>query len=253
MGSARDGNKPLLHIWSPEYNLTRRVIAITDHSEASLVLAVERFGRARPGTLEFVRTDFERPAGELLREEFCERLAQILGRQFPDETVESITSSADLEHSLSGNCARGVLERGSSHRAFLVVADGETQDHQQQFDVWIAVAGPGAKRESPRNYQCAAGDRTQDTCSIVAHRIAARSMRWFRAMRRPSRCTLRLRPAKYLRYRGLPFARWDDGKAYFGCNEAPEELTGATRSKLNLARRRIARSWWLGIRVVSRQ
>jgi len=78
-------DKPLLHIWSEEYNLTRRVIAITDHSEARLVLAVERFGRGRPGRLEFVRSDFERPERELLREEFCERLAQILGRQFPDE------------------------------------------------------------------------------------------------------------------------------------------------------------------------
>jgi hypothetical protein len=85
-------DKPLLHIWSEEYNLTRRVIAITDHSEARLVLAVERFGRARPGRLEFVRSDFERPERELLRSEFCERLAHILGEQFPDETVESITT-----------------------------------------------------------------------------------------------------------------------------------------------------------------
>jgi len=40
-------DKPLLHIWSEQYNLTRRVIAITDHSDARLVLAVERFGRSR--------------------------------------------------------------------------------------------------------------------------------------------------------------------------------------------------------------
>jgi len=85
-------DKPLLRIWSEEYNLTQRVIAITDHSEARLVLAVERFGRARPGRLEFVRSDFERPVRELLRSEFCERLAHILGEQFPDETVESITT-----------------------------------------------------------------------------------------------------------------------------------------------------------------
>jgi hypothetical protein len=38
------GDKPLLHIWSEQYNLTRRVIAITDHSDARLVLAVERLG-----------------------------------------------------------------------------------------------------------------------------------------------------------------------------------------------------------------
>jgi hypothetical protein len=41
------GDKPLLHIWSEEYNLTSRVVAITDHWKARLVLAVERFGCAR--------------------------------------------------------------------------------------------------------------------------------------------------------------------------------------------------------------
>jgi hypothetical protein len=61
-------DKPLLHIWSEQYNLTRRVIAITDHSDARLVLAVERFGRSRPDRLEFVRIDFERSARELSRD-----------------------------------------------------------------------------------------------------------------------------------------------------------------------------------------
>lgn len=40
--------KPLLHLWSANCNLTRRVLAITDHSEQRLALAVERFGRANP-------------------------------------------------------------------------------------------------------------------------------------------------------------------------------------------------------------
>ncbi len=43
-----DGAKPLLHLWSEQFNLTRRVLAITDHSEQRLVLAVERFGAANP-------------------------------------------------------------------------------------------------------------------------------------------------------------------------------------------------------------
>src|ERR1700744_4084767 len=65
------GEKPLLHIWSENYNLTRRVLAITDQSESRLVLAVEKFGRTRPDRLEFVRVDFQRPARELAREQFC--------------------------------------------------------------------------------------------------------------------------------------------------------------------------------------
>jgi hypothetical protein len=52
------GEKPLLHIWSECYNLTRRVLAITDHSEQRLALAVERFGRVKPDRLEFIRKDF---------------------------------------------------------------------------------------------------------------------------------------------------------------------------------------------------
>lgn len=34
-----DGEKPLLHLWSQQFNLTRRVLAITDHSEHRLALA----------------------------------------------------------------------------------------------------------------------------------------------------------------------------------------------------------------------
>ena len=93
-------DKPLLHIWSEQYNLTRRVLAITDHSGARLVLAVEGFGRSRPHRLEFVRIELEPSAWQLSRQEFCERLKRLLACQFPDETVESVTISADLEHSL---------------------------------------------------------------------------------------------------------------------------------------------------------
>jgi hypothetical protein len=121
-------DKPLLHIWSEQYNLTRRVIAITDHSDARLVLAVECFGRSRPDRLEFVRIDFERSSRELSRAEFCERLKGVLASQFPDEVVESATISADLEHSLSGNYVRGLSKRGSRYEAFLAVPDGESQD-----------------------------------------------------------------------------------------------------------------------------
>ena len=48
--------KPLLHLWSENHNLTRRVLAITDHSDQRLALAVERFGRAKPDRLEFIRS-----------------------------------------------------------------------------------------------------------------------------------------------------------------------------------------------------
>ena len=62
-----DGDRPLLHLWAERFNLTRRVLAITDHSEQRLVLAVERFGHGKPDRLEFVRREFERGARQVSR------------------------------------------------------------------------------------------------------------------------------------------------------------------------------------------
>jgi hypothetical protein len=123
------GAKPLVHLWSEQYNLTRRVLAITDHSDRRLALAVERFGRSKPGRLEFIRTDFERAPRDVSRAEFCEILKRILASQFPDELLESVTISPDLEHSLSGNYARGVLRRGSALVAFLAVPGSEPAEN----------------------------------------------------------------------------------------------------------------------------
>jgi hypothetical protein len=64
--------KPLLHLWAENCNVTRRVLAIADHSDARLALPVERFGRTKPERLEFVRLDLATTAKELRREEFCE-------------------------------------------------------------------------------------------------------------------------------------------------------------------------------------
>src|SRR5271169_4759874 len=70
--------KPLLHLWSENYNVTRRVLAITDHSDDRLALAVERFGRSKPDRLEFIRLEFERASRELSRQAFCDFLGHLL-------------------------------------------------------------------------------------------------------------------------------------------------------------------------------
>lgn len=166
--------KPLLHLWSQEYNITRRVLAITDRSGQRLALAVERFGRSKPECLELVRMDFDRPARETSRSAFCERLRRILAEQFPDETLKSLTISSDLEHSLSGNYARGLLCRGSSHWAVLGVADGEsadTVDNSLTFALlWLERVRQSRRRGSIAGLRLllpAGATRT------VAHRFAA--------------------------------------------------------------------------------
>src|ERR1700730_17129218 len=89
--------KPLLHLWSAEYNLTRRVLAITDHSERRMILPVERFGRSKPDRLEVVRINFDRSARDIARHAFCEKFRRILAEQFPDDIVESLIIAAELE------------------------------------------------------------------------------------------------------------------------------------------------------------
>lgn len=122
------GEKPLLHLWSEHCNLTRRVLAVVDQTEIRVTLAVERFGRAKPDRLELLRREFQRPAQKMAREEFCEGLRRILAEQFPDDAVESLAISADLEHSLSGNYARGVLQRGNLLTGLLAVSPCESPD-----------------------------------------------------------------------------------------------------------------------------
>lgn len=167
-------DKPLLHLWSESYNITRRVLAITDHSDQRLALAVERFGRRKPEQLEFLRVEFRRSPRELSREEFCARLTRILAEQFPDETVESFSVSSDLEHSLSGNYARGILRRGSLSWAVLAAPDGASRDSIEN-SLTFALLWLDRTRQSSRNVNVA-GLRLivpKGAAALAAHRSQA--------------------------------------------------------------------------------
>jgi hypothetical protein len=278
-----DGEKPLLHLWSEQLNLTRRVLAITDHSEQRLALAVERFGRSKPDRLEFIRREFERGVRALSREEFRDRLTHLLAEQFPDETLESLAVSPDLEHSLSGNYARGILRRGSAHTAVLAVPGGEssdTSDNSLTFALlWLQRARQTNSRGAITSLRLVL---PKNSCGTVAHRLAALDTQlpielyehdpaqeilekidprragnlntWLvphrdsEALLNQARSALDpivamapqaitvhpVAPSRevWLRFRGLPIARWDGGRIFFGSTEARQELTSASRSAL---------------------
>jgi hypothetical protein len=272
--------KPLLHLWSEQFHLTRRVLAITDHSDQRLALAVERFGRSKPDKLEFVRREFERGAREVSREEFRDRLAHLLAEQFPDETLESLAVSPDLEHSLSGNYARGLLRRGSSYVAVLAVPAGESSETIGNSLTFALLWLHRARQSSSRGM--ITGIRLilpKNAGGIVAHRLAAVDPQlavelyehdpapnilekidprragnldtWLVPQRESESLRDQARPALdaivalapqavtvhpaaqsrevWLRFRGLPFGRWHDGRVFFGINDAREELTAASR------------------------
>jgi len=132
------GDVVLLHLWSEQSSLVRRVLRVaeapesegTDASEmatgpGSLILEVTRFGGKAPSRLEFAAVGAERSPLRIAREQFRARFRDLLAEQFPDEKITSLTATADLKNSLSGNYTRGLLEGGSQGWAVLGAAPGE--------------------------------------------------------------------------------------------------------------------------------
>jgi hypothetical protein len=119
------GSATLLHLWSAERTLARRVVRIAEQSAERLVIEAEHFGRAKPDRLEFT-AGAERPGARLTREQFREASTELLRSQFPDEEIVAVTASADLEHSLSGRYTRALLRNREASWAVLAVAPSES-------------------------------------------------------------------------------------------------------------------------------
>ncbi len=120
----QQGQATFVHLWSEERNLVRRVLRIAEEAAGRLVLEVQRFGKSKPGRLEFLSA-VGWPAGRVSREKFRARFRRLLAEQFPDEQIESLTSAPDLEHSFSGSYTRGVTRRGQRAWAVLGVSSAE--------------------------------------------------------------------------------------------------------------------------------
>ncbi len=122
----RNGKTALVHLWSSERNLTRRIVRVRERSPIRIVLEVQRFGRANAGRLEFVRTDSQRSESRISREEFRARFTRFLAERFPDATIDSLTSAPDLEHSFSGVYIRGRMHEGPREHAIVAVSSAES-------------------------------------------------------------------------------------------------------------------------------
>jgi hypothetical protein len=142
------GRGTLLHLWSPDRSLARRVLRISEQAPALLQLEVEHFGRNKPDRLEFACTA-ERASAQLTREKFLERFAEMLREQFPDEEVISLSTSADLKNSLSSRYTRGLLKTRDGHWAVLAASPDESAaaiDDMLTFGLlWLESARARAK------------------------------------------------------------------------------------------------------------
>ena len=144
--------KPILRFSLDEYSATHSVLAIRSCSEERLSLAIQRFGSNQPGRLEFVRKDYKRASDDLARRDSCTRFTRILAEQFPDEEPEgALANGDDLEHSLSGTYARGVIRKGSERWAILAVpSSGNAAASSNSLTsglLWLARARERSSKE----------------------------------------------------------------------------------------------------------
>lgn len=119
------GSRALLHLWSEQRSLARRVVRIVELSSARLLLEVERFGQSKPGRLEFASSAV-RTEAKVTREQFSEEFQILLHEQFPDEEIESITTAEDLKYSLSPRYTRAISKSRGARWAVIAAAPGET-------------------------------------------------------------------------------------------------------------------------------
>ena len=121
-------NKCVLHLWSSERNVVRRVIEAEVKNEV-LRLEVQRLGQARPSKLEICRERDRRTptAKRAARLTYSRTLQRVLEKKFRGYTVAKLTTAMDLERSFGPIYTRGLLRQGQSAIAVLGVNREETQ------------------------------------------------------------------------------------------------------------------------------
>lgn len=117
----------VLHVWSEERDLVRRVVEVTPR-KTGLRLHVLRMGQTKPQTIELHPQQRRLPSQrDTTRARFIPLLERLLPRYFPDYEVESLRTAMDLERSFGPAYARGLMVRGSSAWALIAINGEESQ------------------------------------------------------------------------------------------------------------------------------
>src|ERR1700751_758297 len=118
----------LLHLWSEERNIVRRISGL-EHRKGCLRLEARRFGQTRAQILELVDNRDRRPAStrDAARTKYLRVLERVLQKSFHGWTTDGFRTAADLEHSFGPAYARGALTRGTSAWCVIAVNAQEAQ------------------------------------------------------------------------------------------------------------------------------
>ncbi len=121
-------NKCLLHLWSAERNVVRRILD-SEVRNGNLRLMVQKLGQSRPSKLEICKGhDHRTPtARRAARATYQVRLRRAIERHFPDFTLTKLSNAMDLERSFGPIYARGVMKQARTAFAVLGVNQQETQ------------------------------------------------------------------------------------------------------------------------------
>src|ERR1700740_2641495 len=121
-------NKCLLHLWSADRNVVRRILD-AEVRNGNLRLMVQKLGQARPSRIEICRDrDRRSPSSRrAARSVYLQNLRRMLERRFPGFTILKLSNAMDLERSFGPIYARGLIRQGRS--AFAVL--GENQEETQ--------------------------------------------------------------------------------------------------------------------------
>jgi hypothetical protein len=168
------GGVALLHLWSAHQSLVRRVMSLPQNAPDRVVIEVARLGHSRNAQMEFIAGAARRESSRVERERFRDRLRRILADRFPDETVDSLSATPDLHHSISGSYVRGLCRRGADAHAILAAApdeDSATIDRILTFGlIWLDYAKNRARRYSVRGLRLLV---PSGHTAVTAHRLNA--------------------------------------------------------------------------------
>jgi hypothetical protein len=164
----------LLHVWGDSGNVVRRVTAIEQQQRGRLDLRARTFGK---GDITLSLVDRARRGPDLERgsraTRFREQLRRMLRRQFPDWNIESLTTSPDLEHTLSPVYTRGLLTAGQQAWAVIGASahlDAASYDRLLTFGlIWLDFARRRDTRRIFRGLKIFLPDAHTQT---TAHRLA---------------------------------------------------------------------------------
>lgn len=117
----------VLHVWSDQHNLIRRVAKITVR-KTGLRLHVLRMGQTKQQTLELHPQQCRLPSQrDTIRTRYLHLLERVLQRHFPEYKVDALRTAMDLERSFGPAYARGMLVRGNDAWALIAINDEELQ------------------------------------------------------------------------------------------------------------------------------